>query len=616
MTASSPPFLSPRALSDVVPLPVPINVGSHGFFAPSGPPEGSRVTFLHGAFTSLSPKQDSCQEGAKGSHRSEERRHDTKACRRGEECGSSEECRSDTACRRVGVDTLTLRLLESEARAAFEQLSKAAYLDLKRKLRAGGVFLRRYGCPYGSLTGDGRHREVIFRLSAATSANLLTHGRRHNSFVAWRAQMRQIARFVRQACACVGVHLDPLQLQILRLDLFVDALLCGAGGGYFDMLRLVSRSARLKGGLAYDNGIIGFGKSYAWACYGKGAHLLKRARKRGCLEALLEERSKEDWEQLFRLEVRFKSADAVRRLFKNTTVQDAEEEDAEEEGTPKETEPDEEQGEEATARVRLGELLERWEELPARFVATARDRCLKTSGAELEEGVAAARQRAADPPRRSQLPSCPVAWFKRKLHLTDHRMELGLDWTVLDNLPAYNAKAPHGSSARGEQNWLKQSPLSQLRQHLKVKGMASGMVSEKCARYQEALFEREVCRGNDILERYLEMEKAFLFDVQSAKAEDVDELRGDRQDAETAVERAEQKRARHRRAGRPPLRATVQASSWPRKGTRAARGVALEMSWRKAKRVGRRPWMSRRPSPAWSCPSHASCSRVHLAVPH
>jgi hypothetical protein len=180
---------------------------------------------------------------------------------------------------------------EPRSRDALAHLGSADYEELRQKLRECGVSLRRYVCQHPIPGCVGPRLNVILLLSVAASANCLTNGRRHNSYVASREEVLRIADVMRAACGQVGVAIEPLWFQIVRLDVFVDALLLGSSGGYFDLLCLMCRSAGLQRGMSYSNGINGFGDRFGWTFYGKGKHLLRRAQKKGWLCDLLNERS-------------------------------------------------------------------------------------------------------------------------------------------------------------------------------------------------------------------------------------------------------------------------------------------------------------------------------------
>ena len=168
----------------------------------------------------------------------------------------------------------------------------------------------------------------------------------------------------------------------------------------------------------------------------------------------------------------------------------------------------------APLRMCLAELLERWDELPQCFTESARTRCLKRPVAKLAAGVQAARRRMQEGPTRSGRAVCPVARFMESLRLTDEKKGLRLDWELLTNLSAYQAKGHLVSQVCGQGSgatrWLETSPVYRLRTHLKGSGkLRSGDISDLCANYQRALFEREACQGSDILERYTELRESF-----------------------------------------------------------------------------------------------------------
>lgn len=408
----------------------------------------------------------------------------------------------------VGIDTLDLMVMESGARTALSQLSDDSLSRFQQELKGFGGVMVRFTLKSKTM-GWVDYNNVKFSLSVALSANLLGHGRAHNSYVASRGEVREILRRLRKACARAGVPLDPLLLKVLRLDLFVDALLSATKQGYFDLLKLMSRSADLPRGLCYENGIYGLGKGYTWSLYGKGHRLLRRAQRAGCLEALLIERPREEWKQLFRLEMRCKKAAAVRSAFGEWTLKGqpgAEDEDAA--SADDSSAADEKEA--AVPRLCVGELLERWDELPQIFTKAVSRRCLTKAGCDLAKGVAAARERHDSPSKRSGSPTCSVARVSEKMRALAVKKGLPVDWTLLEKLPAYDAPSPTACP-----NWMSYSPLCLLREHLTgVEGLDAERVSNFCASYQRAIFERATCQGSDVLKRYEELERVFVFDVQ------------------------------------------------------------------------------------------------------
>jgi hypothetical protein len=419
----------------------------------------------------------------------------------------------------VGIDSLVLMVVEPEARESLIQLSVAEWQCLEAQLGVHGIKIHRFPTGGRSLGSWVERENFKFTLSMAESANQMSHGRHHNSYVASRAEVRQIARHLRQACARAGIYFDPRWLKILRLDLFVDALLRASGCGYFDLLRLVSRGARLTGSVLHPNGIMGFGKSYCWAFYGKGQYLLDEADGRDARQALLGERSREAWEQLFRLEMRWYRAASVRCAFGIGTETECDEDGfiAEDFGENSEVGTEDEM-EANQPGICLGDLLDRWNELPEIFSKTVRRRCLPKSASEVAKGVTAAHKRHNDPKRRSARPACSVERFAGSMSARALAQGVVLDAAQMDQWPTFDAPLP-----AGHKNWLLFSPLYLLRSYLKECGLSAEAISKEAARYRRALLEREVCRGSDLFERYRELEETYILGVVSDAESDVEQ---------------------------------------------------------------------------------------------
>lgn len=419
---------------------------------------------------------------------------------------------------RVGIDTLHLHFEELQSLEQLQTLHRTARLRLYKEFGKLGIAFRWYRPKWPGQTGV----QFYMRLSVAKVANRLHRSSQkgavhralrcrrhaHNSHPATYDEVLQILRVIKGIVMRHGVIMTPGLLKVIRLDLFVDALLAGRPCDREAMKQLLLTAAscsRLKGSQMYPTGLNGFGRSYGWIFYGKGIQLLQEARKGRRLRLLVAERSVEKWESLFRLEMRWQKAAAVRRALPlrpgSIAALDAE---------ATSLQP-------SVQSVLMNELLERWDELPGLFVMTARKRCLrwssdslvasatKTKRAQAKNSRAPTRARADSKrslARASKVPLCPV---ERVLHRLRKAVGEGADWAYIESLIP-----PDAPSAGLHQGGLTTSSSRLFRDHLRtLPALTPQRVSTLSLDFERALALREAAHDPDFLERYSAFEAAF-----------------------------------------------------------------------------------------------------------
>jgi hypothetical protein len=441
---------------------------------------------------------------------------ETESTNRPNDFSGSQACRSAQSTqpcqRRVGIDTINLMVVDLETHQQLHRRSPQRFQRLQKKLAAEGIHLSKFHFSRKTASPWIDHGSFKFSLCISEVANRLCHGRHHNSYVASREEACRVFDLLCQVCASEGIELDYRALQVIRLDLFRDAVLRELGLPYFQLLKLISRSARLTGGDCYPNGIDGHGERTAWSFYGKGHWLLERA-KEGVegglsLEELLAEHSADEWMPVFPLEVRWHRSASIpdlRPQGESLSRGQGMSNDRSADLVAKLTaEPEKEM-----PRMCVGELLDQWDQLPTLYAKTARYRCLPLSRSmdKVAKGVQGAQAQQNRCGQRLSQTACPRRRWRARLEAAARKKNVVLDRSFLEALPAYDD--PKFAATKG---WLLASPLRCLRQYLASLNFSPHFICYHCKTYRQAEIEYASCQGVDILGQIAEIEKAFLLD--------------------------------------------------------------------------------------------------------